>query len=419
MRSYAARSDAQGTTLPRAGFFPGVHAPRYRTAVIEGELPGPLSGSDAGTQGWAESNEHQITQTPAASAFTSQLLTAYWSQATIPAVRSSEVAYAFLSRGNEPTESPWQQLRHVLQPLRPAADALLEDIHDTLQSELDSAARTKHAGLTAVARLVDVLGLSRPTILRMGGVPTSTFYAWQKSPRSVIRTPTIARLLRLQAQVAILDEALGRDRMRSWILSADRLDRLQGDEAAFGQVLAEAQTSLTEATRILPRPRMRGADYASDASEMADEPAGEPSTWPGAVKILEEETDLSDARLIELADLQPMSGLCAYAAICPMTEPRRRTATIMGWLGQRGMTRSHRNAPTPTLQDSRWPSLARATGHARCLLPSWLETGTGKCCKASRRPLKRIAAGSVAMPIQRSSITKLPSADCRRPGRAT
>jgi len=73
--------------------------------------------------------------------------------------------------------------------------------------EHDTAARTNHAGLAAVARLVDVLGLSRPTILRMGGVPTSTFfYAWQKSPHAVLRTPTVTRLLRLQAQVAILDE---------------------------------------------------------------------------------------------------------------------------------------------------------------------------------------------------------------------
>jgi hypothetical protein len=79
-----------------------------------------------------------------------------------------------------------------------------------------------HAGLAAVSRLVDILGLIRPTILRMGGVPSSTFYAWQNNPNAVIRTPTISRLLRLQAQIAILDEALGRERMRAWVLSAAR-----------------------------------------------------------------------------------------------------------------------------------------------------------------------------------------------------
>jgi hypothetical protein len=135
----------------------------------------------------------------------------------------------------------------------------------------NTVAQTKHVGLAAVARLGDALGLSRPTILRIGGVPTSTFYAWQKSPHTALRTPTVTRLLRLQAQVAILDEALGRDRMRAWVLEADRLDKLQGDEAEFAQVLAEARTALAEATRIRPRPRMCRADYATGPGDAANE----------------------------------------------------------------------------------------------------------------------------------------------------
>jgi len=156
--------------------------------------------------------------------------------------------------------------------------------------EHGTAARTKHVGLAAVARLGDALGLSRPTILRMVSVPTSAFYAWQKSPYTALRTPTVTRLLRLQAQVAILDEALGRDRMRAWVLEADRLDKLRGDEAEFAQVLAEARTALAEATRIRPRPRMRRADYAAGPGDAANEPVNEPSAFPSAAKISDEET---------------------------------------------------------------------------------------------------------------------------------
>jgi hypothetical protein len=95
----------------------------------------------------------------------------------------------------------------------------------------------------------------------MGGVPSSTFYAWRNNPHAVIRTPTISRLLRLQAQIAILDEVLGRERVRAWVLSAARFEKLQGNEAAFAQVLAEAADALAEATRIKPQPRLRRAEY--------------------------------------------------------------------------------------------------------------------------------------------------------------
>jgi hypothetical protein len=122
----------------------------------------------------------------------------------------------------------------------------------------------------------------------MGGVPASTFYAWQKNPNSVIRTPTVARLLRLQAQVAILDEALGRERMRSWLLSAERFDRLQGNDAAFARVLAEAETAMTDATRITPRRRMSRADYSAGSGVEAEASARKAPAWPGAAKMPDE-----------------------------------------------------------------------------------------------------------------------------------
>lgn len=284
----AAISDAQGTTLPRYGFFLGVHPPRYRMAVIDGELPGVSPRSETDIRGWLEPHEYRTTQTITAS-WASQLPTNSWPQADTPIVRNTDVAYAFVSDREDLTDSPWQKLCRALAPLQAASDAVLENISNTLDYERDSSAQAKHAGLTAVARLVDLLGLSRPTILRMGGVPSSTFYAWQKNPNSVIRTPTVTRLLRLQAQVAILDEVLGRERTRGWVLSAERFEKLQGDDAAFAQVLEEAKTALADKTRILPRPRMRRADYGSSLRDRAEDPARDSLPWPGASKLGEEE----------------------------------------------------------------------------------------------------------------------------------
>jgi hypothetical protein len=186
-------------------------------------------------------------------------------------IRVDDFAHAVLPDWNS-TDSPWQSFRRILMPLRSASEALDEDVRDTLKPERLPDARATHAGLAAVSRLVDILGLSRPTILRMGGVPSSTFYAWRNNPRAVIRTPTISRLLRLQAQIAILDEALGRERVRAWVLSATRFEKLQGDEVAFTQVLAEAADALAEAIRIKPRPRLRRTDYTASL-ERGDSPA--------------------------------------------------------------------------------------------------------------------------------------------------
>ena len=83
----------------------------------------------------------------------------------------------------------------------------------------------KTCGLTAVARLVDLLGLVSERILRMGGVPSSTFYERQKNSNSV-SAATVTRLLD-SGQVAIIDEVLGRERVRGWVLSAERREKLR------------------------------------------------------------------------------------------------------------------------------------------------------------------------------------------------
>jgi hypothetical protein len=290
-------SDAQGTTLPRSGFFLGMHAPQYRAAVIQGELPGTPSSSETNIPSWLEPHAYQTAQTSLASPRAGQLLAEAWPQTDTSIVRSTGVAYAFITDWNDPTDSPWQELRRTLAPLRAASDALLEDISDTLELEREFSARTKHAGLTAVARLVDMLGLTRPTILRMGGVPSSTFYAWQKNPHSVIRTPTVTRLLQLQAQVAILDEAFGRERMRAWMLSAERFNKLQGDEAAFAAVLAEASTTLAETAqlchaRVCATRTTHQARTAGHKIQYTNHPPGPvlPKYWPktkiGSIALL-------------------------------------------------------------------------------------------------------------------------------------
>lgn len=265
MKVSAAVSDARGTTLPRSGFFFSVHVPQYRAAVISSELFGAASDSETRASSWSDQRGYLTAQTSAPSLHADWLVPESWPQAAFPFIRGIDAAHVFFSGGEEPTDSPWRELRRTLAPLHAAADAVLENIHDTLEPERELSARRRHAGLTAVAQLTEALELTRPVILRMGGVPASTFYAWQKNPQSVIRTPTIVRLLQLQAQIGTLDEALGRERMRAWVLSPERFDRLQGDNDAFARVLAEAGTALTEATRIRPRPRMRHTDYTEAA----------------------------------------------------------------------------------------------------------------------------------------------------------
>jgi hypothetical protein len=287
----AARSDAQGTVLPRYGFFPAAIPPNYRAAVIKGELPNTSPENETSVYGRPELYGFQTAQTPSLSTLTNQFSMALWRQTGSPIVRNTDAAYAFLSYPDQSTNSFWQETRARLRPLDPAVDAILEDINDTLRRKRDISAQRKHAGLSAVARLVEMLDLRRPTVLRMGGVSESTFYSWQKSPNSIIRTPTVTRLLRLQAQVGLLDEVLGRNRMRTWMLSGDRLIMLQGDEAEFAHALAEARAALEESTRITPRRRMRRSDYATGSLDASDRPPHDPSGWPGAAKVVEEEAE--------------------------------------------------------------------------------------------------------------------------------
>jgi hypothetical protein len=260
MKMATAISSAGGTTLPRLGFFRGVRAPQYQAVVVATELCSAQPGGETRINVPASGDEAQ--QTTSLSLPRCSLLLESLLQTGHPVIRIDDFAHAVLPDWNS-TDSPWQSFRRILMPLRSASEALDEDVRDTLKPDRLPDDRVTHAGLAAVSRLVDILGLTRPTILRMGGVPSSTFYAWRNNPHAVIRTPTISRLLRLQAQIAILDEALGRERMRAWVLSAARFEKLQGSDVAFAQVLAEAADALVEATQIKPQRRLRRADYTA------------------------------------------------------------------------------------------------------------------------------------------------------------
>lgn len=284
----AAVSDAKGTKLPRSGYFWGVNPPQYSASAVHGELHGATEGSETPVASLLEAQEHS-TPSSLIPSYADPLLAFQWTLPDISVLHKTAAANVFLPASAESTDSPWREFRRALAPLRSAADAVIEAISDTLGRGDSTSPQAGHAGLSAVSHLVDVLGLSRPTVLRMAGVPESTFYAWQKNPRSVIRTPTIGRLLRLQAQVAILEEALGRDRMRSWIMSVNRFERLQGDEAEFAQVLGEAEAALREAVRITPRRRMRRADYAASSADDTKASIPETAAWTGAAKLSDPE----------------------------------------------------------------------------------------------------------------------------------
>lgn len=276
-------SDANGTRLPRSGYFWGVHPPRYAASAVHGELHGDAEDSETSVDSWPETQQ-SYTPSSLIPSYADQLLAFQWASPEIPALHTTAAAAVFLPGWSGSTDSSWREFRRAFEPLRLAAEAVIEAIDDTLSRGLSTSPENKHAGLSAVARLVDVLGLRRPVILRMAGVAESTFYAWRKNPGSVIRTSTISRLLQLQAQVAVLDEALGQDRMRSWLLSADRFERLQGNDTQFAQVLTEAEAAVREAVRVTPRRRMRRADYAASPAAEAGASAKETTMWPGAAK---------------------------------------------------------------------------------------------------------------------------------------
>ncbi len=290
MSTLTAVSDSRGTTLPRRGVFLGVNVPLYRATVINGELSGATQDRETWIYSWHEPRDCKISQTGPVPQSASQLLPGIDLQMDNSAIRYTDVAFASFASSGNVTDSAWRGFRRTLEPIKAATDELLSEIEEALSRQRAISAQAKHAGLTAVSRLVDILGLSRPTILKMTGVPNSTFYSWQNNPQAIIRTPTVSRLLRLQAQVALLDETLGRERMRDWILSSDRFDRLQGSETVFTQVLAEAEAALGEVTQIKPRPRMRHGDYASQPAHRTDDLRPDEPFWPGAAKIQEERT---------------------------------------------------------------------------------------------------------------------------------
>lgn len=264
-------SSPSGTTLPRHGFFPGVNPPHYQAIVVATELTG--NQTDTMTKVSVPASIEDSNQTTPLSLPHIGFLLDSLTQTGQIFIEADDFAHAVV-RGWSCTDSPWQSFRRTLTPLRSTPDALDEDVRDTLQSKRIPDVRAQHSGLAAVSRLIDILGLSRPTILRMGGVPQSTFYAWQSNPYATIRTPTISRLLRLQAQIAILVEALGVEKTRSWVLSVAHFDQLQGTEPEFTQALAEAADALAESIKVRPRPRMRRTDYT--ASLEADDSSSTP-----------------------------------------------------------------------------------------------------------------------------------------------
>lgn len=308
----AATSSPQGTVLPRSGVFWGVRVPQYHSAIVLGEDASRTS--ETKIRSWLEPHEHLIEQTSLArlqggrlkiANFLIDLYTTYagtyedpnstqfatgsYPQATTAYfVRDDDAAHAIVPRWDDLTESPWWRLHDALVPLRSATSAVLEAISSELQADKGHPDQSRHAGLAAVVWLTKLLGLSRPTILRMGGVPESTFYSWQKNPQSTIRTPTVRRLLHLQANVGLLAEALGLDGLRTWLLSGDRIEGLQGDDATFERTLAEAEEALTGMTQIVPRKRVRPKRSAFDAERSTNNPPLEFPARLGASKLPEE-----------------------------------------------------------------------------------------------------------------------------------
>ncbi len=309
-----ATSSPQGTVLPRSGVFWGVRPPQYHSAVVIGELTGSWA-EETQVRGWFEPHRHLYEQTSLtysqadrlrlmnfeidlkissglSDLTSSRFVAGSYARATaLDIIRDVDVACAFVPKLNDLTDSPWRSLRKALTPLLMAPAAILEAIRTELEKNKANPEQPQHIGLAAVEWLTKVLGLSRPTILRMGRVPESTFYAWQKNPTAIVRMPSVSRILRLQAQVGLLDRVLGRDGLKAWLMSKDHLERLQGDDMTFMRALAEAEEAVTRATPIAPRRRMRPEDYELAVEQAADVPAEELPSWPGASKLPEEPTE--------------------------------------------------------------------------------------------------------------------------------
>jgi hypothetical protein len=309
-----ATSNPQGTVLPRSGVFWGVRPPHYHSAILVDNST-HLQAHETQVRFWLEPHGHLIEQTNTRSSpvgslrlmsfevdlngtltghtdlTSNRFTTSPYSQMTaFDIIRKIDVACAFAPKWSDLTDSSWQNFRDAITPLLKAPGAILEAIGSALERRNINSGQSQHVGLTAVASLTEALGFSRPTILRMGGIAGSTFYSWQKNPQADVRTPSVSRILRLQAQVSLLDRALGRDGLRTWILAGDHLEGLQGDESKFAQTLDEAEQAVLAAMRIAPRPRMRLEDYNLETEQSGEAPEPGSSGWPGASKLPEELT---------------------------------------------------------------------------------------------------------------------------------
>jgi hypothetical protein len=314
-----ATSSPHGTVLPRSGVFWGVRPPQYHSAVVVDNVVldnfARLGTHETQVRSWLEPHGHLLEQTNMGSfpvrhlrlmnfevdfngtlmghadLTSNQFTVSPYSQVgTFGIIRNVDVACAFAPKWGGSTDSSWQNFRDAMNPLLKASSEILEAIGAALERRNTNSERSQHIGLNAVGWLIEALGFSRPTVLRMGKVAESTFYSWQKNPHAAARTRSVSRILQLQAQISLLDKALGRDGLRAWILAGDRLEGLQGGASKFAQTLAEAEEAVLTATRIVSRPRMRLEDYNLDTEQSGEAPEPEFSVWPGASKLPEELT---------------------------------------------------------------------------------------------------------------------------------
>lgn len=283
----SATSTRLGTRLPRPGLFIGRRPPAYRSSIVIG---GPLEAETTNETpffSWTEARTLGIQQTvsPTLAAtnlrvdhFVVQVNTSFpltppslASEALrsgsfvrgvpLRAIRETDVAFLVVTPRPGATESAWQHFRVALAPLRAAPTAVLEMIGEQLREREHRSDPVQHIGLDAVSWLERILHVARPAILKMGAVSESTFYAWQKSPSSSVRTPTVVRLLRLQAQIGLLMDAIGPEGLRQWLMTGNRFDRLQADDESFNSVWAEADRDFDSRSRITGRRRMHVEDY--------------------------------------------------------------------------------------------------------------------------------------------------------------
>ena len=203
-------------------------------------------------------------------------------------IRNFGAAYAFAYDSAPLTQSLFQKMHEILAPLRIASPISAPPEHTTGQTTFSA---DRHAGLTAITWLTRMLRLSRPTILRMAGVPESTFYSWQKHPSSAVRIQSVNRLLKLQAHLGLLAQVLGEEAMRNWVFTSTHLESLQGDDDTFERILVQAQEETASTIRPRAAKRMKLEDYSNRPDRPIHDSASLLSSWPGAAKLNEEQVD--------------------------------------------------------------------------------------------------------------------------------